>query len=114
MEEDSGIRLSSLKVDGGACANNFLMQFQAGRHRRSGKKTRNDRNHRSWSRLSRRSGPQDYWENREEVIENWQVSRVSFEPADESSERRGGIAAAGMEKSSQYVPGVGEAVIIAD
>ena len=29
MEADSGITLSALKVDGGACANNFLMQFQA-------------------------------------------------------------------------------------
>jgi len=29
MEADSGIRLSSLKVDGGACRNDFLMQFQA-------------------------------------------------------------------------------------
>ncbi|WP_343210126.1 glycerol kinase GlpK [Anaerolentibacter hominis] len=29
MSEDSGIKLSSLKVDGGASANNFLMQFQA-------------------------------------------------------------------------------------
>ena len=29
MQEDSGIRLASLKVDGGACANNILMQFQA-------------------------------------------------------------------------------------
>ena len=29
MEADSGIRLSSLKVDGGASANNFLMQTQA-------------------------------------------------------------------------------------
>jgi glycerol kinase len=29
MEEDSGIKLEALKVDGGACANNFLMQFQA-------------------------------------------------------------------------------------
>ena len=29
MEEDSGIKLSGLMVDGGACANNFLMQFQA-------------------------------------------------------------------------------------
>ena len=29
MEEDSGIKLSSLQVDGGACANNFLMQVQA-------------------------------------------------------------------------------------
>ena len=29
MEKDSGINLKGLKVDGGACANNFLMQFQA-------------------------------------------------------------------------------------
>jgi glycerol kinase len=29
MQEDSGIELQSLKVDGGAVANNFLMQFQA-------------------------------------------------------------------------------------
>jgi glycerol kinase len=29
MEEDSGIPIQSLKVDGGASANNFLMQFQA-------------------------------------------------------------------------------------
>jgi glycerol kinase len=29
MEQDSGLKLSSLKVDGGASANNILMQFQA-------------------------------------------------------------------------------------
>ena len=29
MQEDSGIRLSALNVDGGASANDFLMQFQA-------------------------------------------------------------------------------------
>ena len=29
MEEDAGIRLAMLKVDGGASANNILMQFQA-------------------------------------------------------------------------------------
>jgi glycerol kinase len=29
MQEDAGITLASLKVDGGACANNILMQFQA-------------------------------------------------------------------------------------
>ena len=29
MEEDSNIRLKTLKVDGGAVVNNFLMQFQA-------------------------------------------------------------------------------------
>lgn len=29
MEEDSGIRIKKLRVDGGACANNFLCQFQS-------------------------------------------------------------------------------------
>ncbi|MES2619698.1 MAG: glycerol kinase GlpK [Bacteroidota bacterium] len=29
MEQDSGIKLKSLRVDGGACSNNFLMQFQS-------------------------------------------------------------------------------------
>jgi glycerol kinase len=29
MEADSGIRVGELRVDGGACANNLLMQFQA-------------------------------------------------------------------------------------
>jgi glycerol kinase len=29
MERDSGVRLTQLRVDGGACANNLLMQFQA-------------------------------------------------------------------------------------
>ena len=29
MERDAGFHISDLKVDGGACANNFLMQFQA-------------------------------------------------------------------------------------
>lgn len=29
MEEDSGIKIETLKVDGGASANNFLMQFQS-------------------------------------------------------------------------------------
>ena len=29
MEKDSGLQVTELKVDGGASANNFLMQFQA-------------------------------------------------------------------------------------
>ena len=29
MEQDAGIAIKSLKVDGGACANDFLMQFQS-------------------------------------------------------------------------------------
>lgn len=30
MEQDSGIPITTLKVDGGACANDFLMDFQSG------------------------------------------------------------------------------------
>lgn len=29
MKDDSGISIASLRVDGGACNNDFLMQFQA-------------------------------------------------------------------------------------
>lgn len=29
MEKDAGLKLKELKVDGGACANNYLMQFQS-------------------------------------------------------------------------------------
>jgi glycerol kinase len=29
MEADAGIKLKELRVDGGACANNLLMQFQS-------------------------------------------------------------------------------------
>ena len=29
MEQDSGLEITSLRVDGGACANDFLMQFQS-------------------------------------------------------------------------------------
>ena len=29
MEKDSAIKINSLRVDGGACLNNYLMQFQA-------------------------------------------------------------------------------------
>ncbi|MCV5390805.1 FGGY-family carbohydrate kinase, partial [Escherichia coli] len=29
MQADSGIKLANLRVDGGAVANNFLMQFQS-------------------------------------------------------------------------------------
>jgi len=86
MEQDSGIHLKSLRVDGGACANNFLMQFQA------------DLLHENIVR------PQciettalgaaylagmavGYWKNKEEIKDNWQVSRV-FEPTMEEEYRK--------------------------
>ncbi len=85
MERDSGIKMTALKVDGGACANNFLMQFQAdiigvpvkrpvsiettalGAAYLAGLAT-------------------GYWKSREEIIENWQISRI-FEPEMDASAR---------------------------
>lgn len=85
MEEDSGIRLTSLKVDGGACANNFLMQFQAD--------IINVPVKRPVSVETTALGAAylaglatGYWKNREDVLENWQISRI-FEPDMESSIR---------------------------
>ena len=79
MELDSGKRLTTLKVDGGASKNNFLMQFQA------------DINN---STVQRPSCVETtamgaaylaglavgYWKNKEDVIKNWSVDR-EFEPA---------------------------------
>ncbi len=79
MEQDSGIRLKSLKVDGGASANDFLMQFQAdivdtqvlrprciettalGAAYLAGLAT-------------------GYWRDKEEIRSNWQIGAV-FDPA---------------------------------
>jgi glycerol kinase len=78
MTEDSGIRLASLKIDGGACANNFLMQFQADIsdvpvHRPVTIETT------SLGAAYLAGLAVGYWKNKEDVLENWQISR-SFEP----------------------------------
>ena len=85
MEEDSEIRLTSLKVDGGACANNFLMQFQAD--------IINVPVKRPVSIETTALGAAylaglatGYWKNREDVLENWQISRI-FEPEMEADLR---------------------------
>lgn len=85
MKEDSGIRLTSLKVDGGACANNFLMQFQAD--------IINVPVKRPVSVETTALGAAylaglatGYWKSREDVLENWQVSRI-FKPEIEASVR---------------------------
>jgi glycerol kinase len=86
MEENSGIKLTALKVDGGACANNFLMQFQAD--------IINVPVKRPVSIETTALGAAylaglatGYWKNREVILENWQISRV-FEPSMDDSVRR--------------------------
>lgn len=78
MEEDSGIHLESLKVDGGACANNFLMQFQADMigepvHRPECVET-------TATGAAYLAGlAVGYWKDQEEIKENWKLDRI-FEP----------------------------------
>lgn len=85
MEEDSHIKLTSLKVDGGASANNFLMQFQAD--------IINVPVNRPVSVETTALGASylaglatGYWKNKEDVLLNWKVSRV-FNPQMEASVR---------------------------
>ena len=85
MEQDSGLTLKSLKVDGGASANDFLMQFQSD----------------IVDTLVERPGCIEttalgaaylaglavgYWKDRKEIRENWNLDTV-FEPRLEAEKR---------------------------
>ncbi len=85
MEEDSGLHLKSLKVDGGASANDFLMRFQSD--------IVNTPVHRPKCIETTALGAAylaglatGYWKSREEIRENWQIGAV-FQP-DMSEEKR--------------------------
>ena len=85
MEEDSGIKLAALKVDGGACANNFLMQFQSDVlgvevHRPEVIETT------ALGAAYLAGLAVGYWANKEEVSKNWAVSR-KFNPAMDEEKR---------------------------
>ena len=56
MEADSGMKLTDLRVDGGACANNFLMQTQADINGTPVKRAALRGEYRDGSRISCRSG----------------------------------------------------------
>ena len=75
MQEDSGITLKSLKVDGGACANNFLMQFQSDIlgvqvHRPEVIETT------ALGAAYLAGLAVGYWKSCDEVAQNWAISRT--------------------------------------
>lgn len=85
MEADSGICLSALKVDGGACANNFLLQTQAN--------LSNAPVRRPQCVESTAMGAAylaglavGYWKNLEEIRQNWAIDRT-FAPEMDSKTR---------------------------
>ena len=82
MEEDAGVRLNVLKVDGGASANNMLMQFQAD--------INNTNVHRPKCIETTALGAAylaglatGYWKSKDEIKENWQLGRAFESEMDE-------------------------------
>lgn len=85
MEEDAGVKIKSLKVDGGASANDFLMGFQADII-----DTRVDRPEcietTALGAAYLAGLAVGYWKDRREIQENWQKAE-SFWPTMEKEER---------------------------
>lgn len=85
MEADSGIRLSALKVDGGASANNFLMQTQANISNAPVKRPQCVETT-AMGAAYLAGIAVGYWKSKEEVLKNWAIDRV-FEPDIEADAR---------------------------
>lgn len=101
MKADSGITLSSLKVDGGASANNFLMQSQANIigapvKRPSCVETT------AMGAAYLAGLAVGYWKNKEEVLQNWALD-TTFEPAISEEARASMIK--GWNKAVKYAYG---------
>lgn len=101
MEADSGITLSALKVDGGASANNFLMQTQsdiidAPVNRPQCVETT------AMGAAYLAGLAVGYWSSKEDVIKNWAIDRT-FLPDISEEEREGRIK--GWNKAVRYAYG---------
>ncbi len=86
MEADSDIRLNQLKVDGGACANNFLMQFQADLMGEEViRPTYIETTARGAAYLAGLAV--GYWSSLEEISQNWAVERTFTPNMDEETRK---------------------------
>ena len=98
MEADSGISLSSLKVDGGASANNFLIQTQADLIGAPVKRPSCiETTAMGAAYLAGLSV--GYWKNKEDVLKNWAVDQT-MEPSITQEERKQRIK--GWKKAVKY------------
>lgn len=85
MTDDLGTRITSLKVDGGACSNNFLMQFQSDILNCTVKRPVCVETT-SLGAAYLAGLAVGYWENKGDVVHNWQTDRI-FEPSMEDEKR---------------------------
>ena len=101
MKADSGIDLSALKVDGGASANNFLMQSQSDiinapvQRPKCVETTAMGAAYLAGLAVG-------YWVSKEDVIKNWAIDRV-FQPSISDKERKEKID--GWNKAVKYAFG---------
>lgn len=102
MQQDSGINLAALKVDGGACANNLLMQFQAdvldvAVHRPVVQETT------ALGAAYLAGLAVGFWNDERDVTANWVLDR-EFRPAESSAARSRGYAdwQRAVEKSRRW------------
>ena len=108
MEADSAIRLSALKVDGGASANNFLMQQQANI---SGAPVNRPKcvETTAMGAAYLAGLAVGYWASKEDVVKNWAIDR-EFVPEIPEEERQAMVrgwsravkCAYGWEKEERY------------
>lgn len=87
MEADSGIQLQKLAVDGGAVANNFLMQFQANLLGADVDRPRVLETT-ALGAAYLAGLAVGYWAGKQDIIQNKVIERT-FEPSMESAERDG-------------------------
>jgi glycerol kinase len=86
MEADTGIKLGALKVDGGACKNDFLMQFQSDII--GAKVERPQCVETTAMGAAYLAGlAVGYWTSKEDVIKNWAIDKV-FEPQMDEATRK--------------------------
>lgn len=83
MAEDLGRELVSLKVDGGASANNFLMQFQADMLKSDVLRPQCIETT-SLGAAYLAGLATGYWENQEDVRKNWQIDKTFHPSLDEA------------------------------
>lgn len=86
MKADSGIDLSALKVDGGASANNFLMQAQADMIDAPVNRPRCIETT-AMGAAYLAGLAVGYWANKEEVIQNWAIDKT-FKPVIDEEKRK--------------------------
>ena len=98
MEADSGISLSALKVDGGASANNFLMQTQADLIAAPVKRPKCIETT-AMGAAYLAGLAVGYWKDKEEVVRNWAIDQT-FEPEIEETTREKKIK--GWNKAVRY------------